>query len=292
MKPSQILALCKYSKLEYDKLKFNLTTRAMIKKYNEEHIQHEMILDSHIEQKKCKILAKKLLKGITFLNTPEITKEDTKDKDLLISIGGDEHFKFLIHNSYNDRLFLNVRSDNLKSEGALSTCNRFDLDIMVDQIYNDSYKVEHWVRLDAFLNGKQIESAIDTIFIGEKNGTRMSRYFFQFRGNEEEQKSSGLLVVTGAGSTGWYTSAGGIAFPRNDNKGKFLAREIYKGTRTGFSMSQGEFYENEEINVFSLSDEGGIIEVDSIKEYPFMRGDHLKVKVSKEYLNVMILNKD
>jgi len=290
MKPSRILAICKFSKLEYDKRKYNLKAYSLIQKYKREHIQYEVIIDSHVEQRKCIQLAKELLPESTYIYTDDLTVDMTKDYDLIVSIGGDEHFKYVIHNSIEGKMVLNVRSDNLKSEGALSSCNRLNLKEMVDQIKADRYLIEEWVRLKAELNGKPIESAIDTIYIGEKNATRMSRYLLHYKNQTEEQKSSGLLMVTGAGSTGWFRSAGGTAFTRDAKTGRFISREIYKGTKTGYHLRKGEFHYDEEVKVLSLMDSGGIVEIDSIMEYPFSRGDQLKVYVSRESLKVMCLN--
>lgn len=292
MNPSRILAVCKLSKLEYDKRKFKLNNFTLIQKYRKEHIHYDIILESHIEQKKCINLAKELLPETQFIYTPHLRKELTVDKDLIISIGGDEHFKYTIHNSVDNKLLLSIRSDNLKSEGALSACNRHNLNLMVEQIRNDSFRTEEWVRLDATLNENPIESAVDTIYIGEKNGTRMSRYLLQYRDHVEEQKSSGLLFVTGAGSTGWFKSAGGSPFPRNANTGQFITREIYVGTKTGSAIRNGEFSGSEEIHILSLMDQGGIVEIDSIKEYNFPRGAVLKVRLSKKTLRVMQLRED
>ncbi|HEO65578.1 MAG TPA: hypothetical protein ENI73_06875 [Spirochaetes bacterium] len=69
-----------------------------------------------------------------------------------------------------------------------------------------------------------------------------------------------------------------------------MAREMYVGTKTGSSMRDGVFHEEETIEIHSLMDDQSIVEIDSIKEYPFKRGDKLKVNVSREFLNVMIFN--
>ncbi|MDH5680076.1 MAG: hypothetical protein OEZ36_00695 [Spirochaetota bacterium] len=290
MNPSQILAIRKFSKLEYDSRKYSLDTASLIDKYKREQVDHDIILQSHEEQMACINLAKKLLPEATFISTPELNKELTQNKSLIISIGGDEHFKYVIHSSIEGNLVLNVRSDNLKSEGALSSCNRLNLEDMVRQILSDSYLTEEWVRLEAQLNDKPIESAIDTIYIGEKNSTRMSRYLLNYKGQTEEQKSSGLLIVTGAGSTGWFSSAGGHSFPRDAETGKFIAREIYKGTVSGYLLDKGDFTDEKDLFINSLMDDAGIVEIDSIKEYIFKRGDRLRVHVSKNRLRVMVLN--
>ncbi len=289
MKFNNILAVCKFSKIEYDKRQYNLNFNEIINKYAMEGIKYDLIIASHIEQIKCISFVQELIPSAEFIYTDELTTSLTKDKDLIISIGGDEHFKYVYHNMLSDKLILNIRSDNLKSEGALSTCNRFNLDKMVKQIHNSSYIVDKWVTLEADLNNKPIGNAIDTIYIGKNNSTKISRYRIIYRGKEEEQKSSGLLIVTGAGSTGWFTSAGGISFNRNARFGRFISREIYVGTRTGNSIKHGEFIDNEELEIQSLMEEG-IIEIDSIKEYKLKRGDTIKIRVSHKYLKVMMLN--
>ena len=290
MNPRKILAIRKFSKLEYDSRIYSLDTPSLIQKYKREQVLHDIIVQSHEEQMACINLAKKLLPEAIFISTPELYKEITRDKDLIISIGGDEHFKYVIHSSLEGKLFLNVRSDNFKSEGALSSCNRLNLKEMVDQISSGTFLTEEWVRLDATLNDLPIESAIDTIYNGEKNSTRMSRYLLNYKGQTEEQKSSGLLIVTGAGSTGWFSSAGGESFPRDAETGKFIAREIYKGTVSGYLLNKGNFTDEKDLFINSLMDDAGIVEIDSIKEYNFKRGDRLRVHVSKNRLRVMALN--
>jgi NAD kinase len=289
MKFNKVLAVCKFSKIEYDKRQYNLSLDDLINKYDMEGIEYDLIIASHYEQLKCINLAKELIPSAEFIDTPKLTTNLTKDKDLIISIGGDEHFKYVYHNMLSDKLILNIRSDNLKSEGALSTCNRFNLNKMVKQMYNSSYLVDEWVTLEAELNDKPIENAIDTMYIGNSNGTKISRYRIAYGGKEEEQKSSGLIAVTGAGSTGWFRSSGGTSFSRNSKFGKFISREIYIGTKTANSIKSGEFTGDEELEVHSLM-ENGIIEIDSIKEYKLKRGDTIKIRVSNKCLKVMTLN--
>ncbi len=291
MNPTKILAVCKFSKLEYDQIKYNLSSSDLIKKYEREGIEYDVIIESHTEQKMCIDLARNLLPEACFIRTTDLKKEHTVDKDLIISLGGDEHLKYVIHNSVHDKLILSVRSDNLKSEGALSTCNRFNLEEMVKQIRSNNYIIAQWTKIEAYLNDKPIEKSADTIFIGEKNPTRMTRYFLYYNDEIEEQKSSGLIVVTGTGSTGWFKSCGGKPFSRIAKIGRFIAREIYIGTKTGNDLRIGEFAPNEQLEIHSLM-ENGIVEIDSIKEHPFKRGDKLVIRVSDEALKMVLLNSD
>jgi len=57
----------------------------------------------------------------------------------------------------------------------------------------------------ATLNDGQSLLAVNDLFIGQKTHTS-ARYRIQVGGREEDQSSSGIIVSTGAGSTGWYRS--------------------------------------------------------------------------------------
>ena len=69
----------------------------------------------------------------------------------------------------------------------------------------------------AELNDGQRLLAVNDLFIGARTHVS-ARYRLRYQGREEDQSSSGLIVSTGAGSTGWYrsllTGAAGIAASR------------------------------------------------------------------------------
>jgi len=66
----------------------------------------------------------------------------------------------------------------------------------------------------AMLNEGQRVLVVNDLFIGARTHVS-ARYHLRYEGREEDQSSSGLIVSTGAGSTGWYrsvlTGAAGIA---------------------------------------------------------------------------------
>jgi NAD kinase len=57
----------------------------------------------------------------------------------------------------------------------------------------------------AALNDGQSLLAVNDLFIGQKTHAS-ARYRIRFDGREEDQSSSGIIVSTGAGSTGWHRS--------------------------------------------------------------------------------------
>jgi hypothetical protein len=66
---------------------------------------------------------------------------------------------------------------------------------------------------EARLNDGQSLLAVNDLFVGQKTHAS-ARYRIRFGGREENQSSSGIIVSTGAGSTGWnrsiLTGAAGI----------------------------------------------------------------------------------
>ncbi len=57
----------------------------------------------------------------------------------------------------------------------------------------------------ALLNDGQRLLAVNDLFVGARTHTS-ARYRLRYQGREEDQSSSGLIISTGAGSTGWYRS--------------------------------------------------------------------------------------
>jgi NAD kinase len=78
----------------------------------------------------------------------------------------------------------------------------------------------------ATLNDGQTLLAVNDLFVGQKTHCS-ARYRLQFRESEEDQSSSGIIISTGAGSTGWLRSivAGSEAIARAFNPNSNIARE-------------------------------------------------------------------
>jgi hypothetical protein len=83
----------------------------------------------------------------------------------------------------------------------------------------------------ADLNDGQSLLAVNDLFIGQKTHTS-ARYRLRFDGREEDQSSSGIIVSTGAGSTGWHrsilTGAAGIVGAYIEDEGVSDLRDRYR----------------------------------------------------------------
>jgi hypothetical protein len=133
----------------------------------------------------------------------------------------------------------------------------------------------------ATLHDGQTLLAFNDLFIGVKSHVS-ARYQLRAGYRQEEQSSSGILVCTGAGSTGWMSSVfnmtHGIATflglsppahrqPMNweDRQLLWAVREPFASRTTQASLIMGSIDEGEELVVESLMPHGGVIFSDGIE---------------------------
>ena len=121
----------------------------------------------------------------------------------------------------------------------------------------------------------------------------MSRQVIVYRGKEHEQKGSGVIIATGAGSTGWSDSAGYYQFqgknifPKTEKKGFFIITEPYRYKLKEGAVLSGDFTKDEELAIYSLNDSEGSAASDSWEEYSFIRGQKAVVRISDNTLKVV-----
>jgi len=141
----------------------------------------------------------------------------------------------------------------------------------------------------ATLNDGQSLLAVNDLFIGQKTHTS-ARYRIRLGDREEDQSSSGIIVSTGAGSTGWHrsilTGAAGIVHSlvkgldvrtlrdqyRFDWEARhlvFSVREPFVSKTSGAEIVHGEIRAGKPLKIVSHMPQNGVIFSDGIEE------DHL-----------------
>lgn len=138
----------------------------------------------------------------------------------------------------------------------------------------------------ATLNDGRSILAVNDLFIGQK--THLSaRYILSHGGRTEEQSSSGIIVSTGAGSTGWYRSilagAAGVMGSfvddpaieaakdqyRFDLEADYLVfnvREPFASRTSGASMVHGIIHSTSPLTITSRMTRNGVIFSDGVEE--------------------------
>ena len=226
--------------------------------------------------------------NFSVVNYSLIKKGQINKADLVITFGGDGTFVRAGH-LVEDSLILGINSNPKKSEGALTSLNSYELD-KLKEISQGEFEIIERQRADVILNGKILnEKVINEIYMGAFSHFHTSRYKIKFRGKEEEQRSSGVIVSTGTGSEAWFLSAGGKPFNYTEKRLCFIVREPYFGKRVFQpSILNGEIFEGERLIIKSLRESGGIIAInDSV--YNFNKEDVVEVFLSKKPLKVIRL---
>lgn len=124
--------------------------------------------------------------------------------DLIVALGQDG----LVANTakyVGEQPILGVNPDPLRYDGILVPLELHDLRHQIELTMNGSCTISPVTLAEAALNDGQKLLAFNDLYIGVKSHTS-ARYKINFGTKSETQSSSGIIVSTGAGSTGWMSS--------------------------------------------------------------------------------------
>ncbi len=160
------------------------------------------------------------------------------------------------------------------------------------------------------LNDGQSLLAVNDLFIGQKTHTS-ARYRIRYQEAQEDQSSSGIIVSTGAGSTGWNRSiltgaariVGAVSKKAKvkDIPGKyrfdwearylvFNVREPFPSKTTGAEIVHGLIERNKPFEIISLMPQNGVIFSDGIEEdrLEFNSGASAKIGLADRTLRLVV----
>lgn len=171
-----------------------------------------------------------------------------------------------------------INPDPARWDGRLLPFGMRDLKSIVKRTMagkNDSKAITF---AEAKTNDGQRMLAVNDLFIGPKTHTS-ARYVMHWNGKEETQSSSGIIVSTGLGSTGWLQSilagAAGVAGSMNNEMSQsfdwqaerlqFAVREPFPSRTTGTSLVFGSMEAGSPLKLESLMPEEGVVFSDGIQ---------------------------
>jgi NAD kinase len=132
--------------------------------------------------------------------------------------------------------------------------------------------VEERTMVEARIDDGQRLLAANEIFLGHRTH-QSARYRVRFCGKEERHSSSGVVVATGTGATGWARSivlgkrGDASALPRpTDARLAFFVREAFPSVATGTSIMEGNVTSEDTLAVVSEMNDGGTLFGDGIED--------------------------
>lgn len=219
--------------------------------------------------------------------------------DIVIVIGQDglvaNTLKYL-----NGQPLIAVNPDPNRYDGVLLPFRETDLYTIVQDVLVNRRPMKEITMAVAELNDGQSLLAVNDFFIGRQ--THISaRYGIKINGQEENQSSSGIIVSTGLGATGWLKSviagargiagslmgreiAGDITVPKWDSDFLYYSvREPFPSHTTGASLVFGEI-KNSPLQITSQMPENGVIFSDGIEQdfLQFNSGIEAKISVASK----------
>jgi hypothetical protein len=142
----------------------------------------------------------------------------------------------------------------------------------------------------AELDDGQALLALNEIFVGHASH-QSARYSLTYAGREETQSSSGLIVASATGATGWALSIGratGVAVDvaPGEAAAVFLVREPWPSQATGTALTTGRLGRDDVLLMVSRMNEGGVVFADGMEgdRLDFGWGRTLRLSVDRRQL--------
>ncbi len=204
------------------------------------------------------------------------------ENDVVVVIGQDGLVANTLKYLSNQQL-IGVNPDPLRWDGVLLPFTVSDLKLVVQEVFQKRRQIKEVSMAKAALNDGQTIYAVNDLFIGQRTHVS-SRYHIQLGERHEYQSSSGIIVSTGLGSTGWLksilTGAANIVNGISDRKVNmrqerslpwnidylyFSVREPFPSKTSGADIVFGKVTQGSPLKILSQMPENGVIFSDGIE---------------------------
>ncbi len=214
--------------------------------------------------------------------------------DILVAVGQDGLVPNLA--KYLDgQPVIGVNPDPGRYEGTLVRSAAAALPDLFADLVADRAVIEERTMVEASLDDGQSLLALNEVYVGHQTH-QSSRYVLTRGEAKERQSSSGLIVATGTGSSGWARSISNergseLSLPRPDDRRlAFFVREAWPSVATGATLTEGLIDHDESLTVLSEMEEGGVVFGDGIESDRLIVGwgQELAVAVASRRLRLVM----
>lgn len=159
----------------------------------------------------------------------------------------------------------------------------------------DELAREKRTMLEAQLDDSQKITALNEIYIGHMSH-QSAKYDISFQQQREHQSSSGIIVASGTGSSGWMSSLNSLSSNPMHLPGpeeemiSFRVREPWPSEHTGTAINAGMIDKTEQLQVTSKMETQGVIFGDGIEQdfLSFDWGQQVSLRVAAQRLNICV----
>lgn len=216
--------------------------------------------------------------------------------DIVIAVGQDG----LVANvmKYLDgQPLIGINPDTSRWDGVLLPFEPEQLSALLPQVLAGSYNAREVTMAQAEAKDGQTMLAVNDLFIGCRTHAS-ARYDIHWNQNTENQSSSGIIISTGLGSTGWYKSVMAqvnrmaelfgcgrmtdTPLKWGDRKLSFVVREPYPSRSTQAGIVYGRIGSRDSFHIVSKMPVNGVIFSDGIESdaMEFNSGSEVTIRLA------------
>ncbi|MDZ4834057.1 MAG: NAD(+)/NADH kinase [Candidatus Melainabacteria bacterium] len=204
---------------------------------------------------------------------------DVGDEELIVTVGGDGTFLDASHSVRGKVPMLGVNSAPNSSFGHFCLTDRSGFADVLDSILSGVRKPFPLLRLQLSIDCEAVDvPVLNEILVSHSCPAGTARYKLEVGGATAEHKSSGLIVSTPSGSTGFMRSAGGPIADITDQTFAWWVDKPFRTPSERFPLRGGEVSDNRMV-VTSGMFEGQIYIDGAHISCAFPRGSKLTVSV-------------
>ncbi|MEL7152413.1 MAG: hypothetical protein AAFN51_01170 [Pseudomonadota bacterium] len=215
------------------------------------------------------------------------------DNDIILAVGQDGLVANLAKYTSGQPV-VGVSPGGAGSEGILTRLTPDAVGPVLAGIEAGRQAFEARTMVEAHLGNGERLIALNELFIGHRSH-QSARYILQDGSQQEFQSSSGVIVATGTGATGWAKSIMTATHQSHsvaptDRAAMYFSREPWPSRVSSAELSTGLIHHPDAISMTSRINAGGVIFADGI-EQDFLRfdwGQQVRVSVSDRTLNLVV----
>lgn len=224
----------------------------------------------------------------------DLDRFDFEARDLVIAVGQDGLVANLA--KYLDgQSVIGVNPDSLSCDGVLCKHQADAIPKLLNDASAGELQTETRSMVLVRADDGQSLLALNEIFVGHQSH-QSARYRIEHAGKGELQSSSGLIVSTGTGATGWARSiaaqrAAAPSLPEPCEASLvFFVRECFPSVTTGTEIDTGQVGPDMSLRLTSHMNEGGVIFGDGIEgdRIPFHWGMSAEISIAQRGLKLAL----
>ncbi len=231
------------------------------------------------------------------VSRPDLSRFLFEPQDIILAVGQDglvaNVAKYLA-----GQPVIGVNPDPLEYQGILVPHGADQVARLLEACAGDRHRLQARTMIAAAVDDGQHLLALNEVFVGHRTH-QSARYRLCWEREIERQSSSGLIVASGTGATGWALSIHRqrrhrLPLPEpEESRLVFFVREPFPSVATGCGLAEGEFGEGAALKVISEMNEDGVIFGDGIEDdrLTFGWGQTASFRVARQRLHLVVADR-